>query len=458
MAPRRPPILAPMRAVLVAALALVVAAGWGSAGGATKREPPKPLACPPVPAYPVVPYLPHYRLNASVSAGGTVTGNEYVQFRAPRATDRIVFRLWANAPVTRSGGARLAARATTVPTGARVTRSSDPTMLTIRLARPLARNQVAVVELRFTVTLPRALGLYRLAHGAGFARLGSWFPLLALDADGRWATDPPSVLAAETWVSPAAEFDVRLRTPPEWTVVATGTPYGGGRWHADAVRDFAVAAGRLQRVSTVALARKPVLVTAVAADVSTAAAFAHRAARSLEALAALYGPYPWPRYNVAVFEDIGRSGIEYPNIVFQGSGSLDRATAHEAAHQWFYSLVGNNQARDPWLDESLASWAMTRVDPATRGIASVPIPDSVRGKLTAPMSYWDHQDPREFFAGVYAQGYEAFASLGPPDDTDCALRLYVARNAFGIATVQRLVNALADRLPPEALKRLAAYG
>ncbi|HEY3183041.1 MAG TPA: hypothetical protein VGJ77_09415 [Gaiellaceae bacterium] len=446
-----------MRTVLVVAVAAVIAAAWGAEGRATKRAPPTPLACPPVPAYPVLRHLPHYRLDATVSAGGTVTGTEHVQFRAPRATDRIVLRLWANAPVTRAGGARLTARVTAMPPGSRVPASKDPTMLTIKLARPLARNATAVVELRFTLNLPRPLGLYRVASGEGFARLGSWFPLLALDAGGRWATDPPSTLAAETWVSPTAEFDVRLRTPPRWTVVATGTSLGNGRWHADSVRDFAVAAGKLQRVTTVGLAPKRVLVTAVATDVATAAAFAHRAARSLEGLAALYGPYPWPRYNVAVFDDLGRSGIEYPNIVFQGSGGLDRATAHEAAHQWFYSLVGNNQARDPWLDESLASWAMTRVDPATRGIANAPIPPTVRGKLTAPMSYWD-QDPTEFFAGVYAQGYEAFASLGPPDDTDCALRLYVARNAFGIATVQSLVNALADRLPPEALKRLAAYG
>jgi hypothetical protein len=446
-----------MRAVSAVAVAVLIAAGYGADGHATKRAPPAPLACPPVPAYPVVRYLPHYRLEATVTPRGTVTGKEYVQFRAPRATDRIVFRLWANAPVTRAGGARLSARATSMPTGARAVTTRDPTTLTIKLARPLARNASAVVELQFTLSLPRPLGLYRVASGTGFARLGSWFPLLALDAGGRWATDPPSTLAAETWVSPTAEFDVRLRTPPEWTVVATGTPLGDGRWHADSVRDFAVAAGKLQRVSTMALARKRVLVTAVATDAATASAFAHRAARSLEALAALYGPYPWPRYNVAVFDDLGRSGIEYPNIVFQGSGSLERATAHEAAHQWFYSLVGNNQARDPWLDESLASWAMTRVDPATRVIANATIPQTVRGKLTAPMSYWD-QVPAEYFAGVYAQGYEAFASLGPPDATDCALRLYVARNAFGVATVQSLVNALADRLPRDALKRLAAYG
>jgi hypothetical protein len=100
---------------------------------------------------------------------------------------------------------------------------------------------------------------------------------------------------------------------------------------------------------------------------------------------------------------------------------------------------------------------MTRVDPVTAGIRRSRIPDTVRGKLTAPMTYWD-QVPREFFPGVYAQGWEAFASLGDADQTDCALKLYVARNAFGIATTQKLVDSLAERLPPDALQRLASYG
>ncbi len=30
---------------------------------------------------------------------------------------------------------------------------------------------------------------------------------------------------------------------------------------------------------------------------------------------------------------------------------------HEIAHQWFFSLVGNNQAMEPWLDEALATYA-----------------------------------------------------------------------------------------------------
>ena len=32
-------------------------------------------------------------------------------------------------------------------------------------------------------------------------------------------------------------------------------------------------------------------------------------------------------------------------------------TAHEIAHQWFFSLVGNNQALEPWLDEAFATYS-----------------------------------------------------------------------------------------------------
>jgi aminopeptidase N len=30
---------------------------------------------------------------------------------------------------------------------------------------------------------------------------------------------------------------------------------------------------------------------------------------------------------------------------------------HETAHQWWYSMVGNDQILEPWLDESLADYS-----------------------------------------------------------------------------------------------------
>ena len=36
--------------------------------------------------------------------------------------------------------------------------------------------------------------------------------------------------------------------------------------------------------------------------------------------------------------------------------NLTILTPHELSHQWFYSLIGNNSAQEPWLDESLATY------------------------------------------------------------------------------------------------------
>ena len=33
-----------------------------------------------------------------------------------------------------------------------------------------------------------------------------------------------------------------------------------------------------------------------------------------------------------------------------------RLLLHEIVHQWFYSLVGNDQIDDPWLDEAFATY------------------------------------------------------------------------------------------------------
>jgi hypothetical protein len=58
---------------------------------------------------------------------------------------------------------------------------------------------------------------------------------------------------------------------------------------------------------------------------------------------------------------------------------------------------------------------------------------------------------------VYLQGERAIASLGPRRRVDCALRAYVAANAYRIATQPDLARALA-RVIPSAPARLRRFG
>jgi hypothetical protein len=138
--------------------------------------------------------------------------------------------------------------------------------------------------------------------------------------------------------------------------------------------------------------------------------------------------------------------------VFVGPGDVERLVVdHETAHQWFYSLVGNDQALDPWLDEALATWVQERLD----GVDG----EGYYGPahhVGAPMTYWIGKG-RAYYREVYGGGPEALRSLGAPAKVDCALRFYVARDAYRIAQPADLLSEL-DRFIPGASARLRRFG
>jgi hypothetical protein len=80
----------------------------------------------------------------------------------------------------------------------------------------------------------------------------------------------------------------------------------------------------------------------------------------------LYGPME--RDMVSIVEADFLHGMEFDGLVLLSRGfymfynftpetNLTIITPHELSHQWFFSLVGNNQAMEPWLDESLATYS-----------------------------------------------------------------------------------------------------
>ena len=84
------------------------------------------------------------------------------------------------------------------------------------------------------------------------------------------------------------------------------------------------------------------------------------------------------------------------------------------------------------------------------------IPAAVRGHAGDPMTFWEHH-ASDYYEGFYVQGAEAVASLGAVDQVDCALRQYVAHNAFRIATPADAFAAF-TMVFPDAVAALAPAG
>lgn len=434
----------------------------GSAEPAARRpELPPPATSPTCPAAP--PWAepqtdrPRYELTVELSlADNTVKGTTAVRFTPDLDTDRLVFRLWPNGPRSAQAGGSLSPGEVTVDGTAVPATREDPTVLVVRPGGTLARGRTIEARLAWTLTLPRGVP-DRVSREGDAVRLGSFFPILPWEPGGGWNTEPAVGAFAEASTSPVADFDVTVAVPAGLTVLATGVNDRPGHWTATAMRDFAVSAGRFTLARGRARTPGPVEVT-VGAHEGTGEApevYLGPVIAALEDFSRRYGPYPWPTFSLAITPNVG-GGIEYPGHVMQSPGTSGSITPHEVAHQWFYAVVGNNQGRDPWLDESLASWAEARFDDAIAEYQAVPIAPEAAGRLGESMTYWAARED-VYPEGVYIQGVQALAALGRPELVDCALRVYAAVNAYGIARQNDLLRALSTAFP-DAPRVLGGYG
>jgi aminopeptidase N len=403
------------------------------------------------------PNRPRYRLRVDVRpTERTVQGDLAVVFTPDVATDRLVFRLWPNGPRLSRAGAQLDIDAVTVDGAAIAAERETPTMLVVGRGTTFAAGRAVEVRLAWRLRLPGSLD-DRVSLSGDAVRLGSFFPILGWEPGVGWATEAPTTVDAESSTTPAADFDVTVTVPPGLSVLASGAQDGPTHWTATAMRDFAMSVGRFTTASATAHAPHPVAVT-VGLDASVREAvqpYLDKAVRVLEDFTRRFGPYPWPVYTVALTPGL-RGGIEYPGHTMQGPGTTGRTTSHEIAHQWFYALVGNDQARDPWLDEGLATYAEGRFEDTVQAALVVQIPAEAKGHAGEAMTFWESR-PMAYYPGVYLQGAQALVALGDLARVDCALRLYAATAAYRVARPADLFAAL-GRVFPAAPEVLAGYG
>jgi hypothetical protein len=407
-----------------------------------------------------------------------LTGVQTVAFTPDLPVTEIVFRLWPNGPQTAPAGAVLRVQRATIdgrPAPTRITAGGGPSETRGTLLRiPLDRRRPAAgridIGLRFTVDLPGVIA-DRLGHSPRTAWWASAHPMLAWVRGVGWQVDPAPETPGEGQVS--EEFALRSLTvdvPTGDEVLATGEPVTTrngaiGRtlhtFQARSVRDVAVVAGELKLVEARA-AGVPIVVGLSADGVGPAGSsdvdeVVGLATRSVEDMAKRFGPFPYERLSLALIPGI-TGGIEYPGVILLGGQANRIVVAHEVGHEWFYGLVGNNQARDPWLDEAFATYAEALFNRSDEYVGAHRNPAAL-DKVGAPMSFWDARDSADYQQTVYGQGAGALLTARSrvgAETFDRAIRCYVAANAHRIARPDDLRAALAGL--PAAVEELTSAG
>ncbi len=71
------------------------------------------------------------------------------------------------------------------------------------------------------------------------------------------------------------------------------------------------------------------------------------------------GDYPYETFTAVQSALNSGAGMEYPGLTVIGLAKdpylLDEVIAHEICHSWFYSALGSDERRFPYMDESLAT-------------------------------------------------------------------------------------------------------
>jgi hypothetical protein len=253
----------------------------------------------------------------------------------------------------------------------------EKTWLRVTLDHPLPPGETITLEASFTLRLPARVAdasLRPMVFGWSERQtnLVDWYLYLPPYRQGQgWQVHPPGYYG-EHQVYKAADFEVNLQVtggPAGLTAAAPAPEQVEGEWRKyrlEAARTFALSLGPDYQSSTQTIGEVRVTSYFWAYHALAGQAALDTAARAIELYVRLYGPYP--HRALAIVEADFLDGMEYDGLFFLSNGFynlydgspgsyLVALSAHETAHQWWFSAVANDQAIEPWLDEALCTYS-----------------------------------------------------------------------------------------------------
>jgi hypothetical protein len=198
-----------------------------------------------------------------------------------------------------------------------------------------------------------------------------WYPYIPPYRPGEGWLVHQNWWFGEHQVFDIAEFQVRLTLtePVKDLVIAASAPaeQDGDTYiyHLETARSFALSVSNEFIVQTTSVGDVTIYSYSFPFDKIAGVEALHNTADALQLFSELIMPYP--HSSLSVVEADFLDSMEYDGLYFlshgfynlyEGSpkGYLTFIAAHETAHQWWYGLVGNDQAMEPWLDEAICTY------------------------------------------------------------------------------------------------------
>jgi hypothetical protein len=338
---------------------------------------------------------------------------------------------------------RLVLGAVTVDGRTAAASTSDQTV-TVLLGGVLPDGATATIVVPFRATLRSTTGgdTWLFTRANGITSMYRWVPWISLTTP----FDRPNF--GDPFVTPVSpKVTLRLRTDVPTNVVVNGTRTSvsaDGRtttWTLTNVRDVEVNAAADYRTATRQVGDTSVRV--ITRPGQPSAALLSATDNAITKLEARLGPYPWPVLRIV--QSSGGVGMEGPGEVWIPAGvapsNMPYLLMHEVGHQWFFGLVGNDQAREPFADEAVTDMVARYLTGTRRG------PRCAAGTLDGTVYAYSYTC---YYERIYIQGGNLLDDARKRMGTAtffAALRGYIADHRWQLVHTRTLLDALDAATP-----------
>jgi hypothetical protein len=153
------------------------------------------------------------------------------------------------------------------------------------------------------------------------------------------------------------------------------------------------------------------------------------------------GEYPYATLTLAEIPKGG--GMESPGMLWIPSNATSSSrkrylVTHEVAHQWFYGVVGNDQATDPFADEAMAEFLARTI---------IGVRNSKCGETRLDGSVYDYGS-RCYYEVIYVQGADYLRDYRDQVGGEAfwtGIRAYYEKFRFGLGGNLELLQTLDEQ-------------
>lgn len=240
---------------------------------------------------------------------------------------------------------------------------------TLRLTLPqtLSANSATTITLNFKLNIPQKSSKDVFGYDFNQINLADWYPFVVPYQNG-WVLHD-FMPWGEHLVYDSSDVELNLKTDSNVTVAVGAPAESNGEWiryRMYGTRTLTLSASDEFLVSETSAGNVTIRSYYFSGYQTAGDAIRDFSAQAINTYSQQFAPYP--HQHLAIVQTDMDDGQEYDGLVFlatdfysqyNGTAKSNLVTigVHEVAHQWWYSLVGNDSATEPWLDEALATYS-----------------------------------------------------------------------------------------------------